>query len=966
MPPTLRGPDEVGSREASRKARLALEHALFSLRELPEHVGAHDRETERDRLLRALVLLYVVGDSEPWQLAHQQGLDEAALRAHEAALAWARLAEPREGAAPTDEGLARRVREGLRGAHEALRAASDRVAALRATRRDRLEGGPGAEPVPPPEPFRVCRGTPRWFALQRTPLTPFVDVGAPSPSLASSGEKPTLEAPRTEGALRALGASFAALEAAGEHDATPSAEAEARAREAAIRVEEPPPADWAYEPASHELELVRSLARESLEELGLARHLRTPNTSETWLDQEPFEERLLTHLDAFFSLGPVALPLAPLAVAEADPPDPDRAFALSLVLGSLAGADAALVLALALTQGAPELLPGFREGLALAPRAEPGGAPIDLALRDLVLSRATSTGELPRRPDLVALALSVLDARGTLDDETVSAALACEEPVVQRELARALGYALPRELAIDVLETRLLAREPEIARRALASLVLRRAPHVASRVRALAADAGPLAAEAARLLALVGAADDHELVARWLTHAPSPALARAAGRMGHLGLLDPLASLLLHDDEEIVEAAAESLERIVGAGLFETTDEPWDIALPDEARDRGAPLPTRPVRRVVRAPEPWRAELGRFRRTREGARDPSVKWRGGQPFHPLSIVAELMARDTPPARRLEAHEELELLTGALSTFRCDDWVARQREALEQARAGLERVGPAGAWSFRLVSPSSPPPRGGAGSSAPPRRASELPPAPPRPPEASLRPSPWPLAAPAAHAHAPQPAPATERRPSSVPPRAPALPSFLLERGASLGATLAPFDPVETEPGAPQATRPVLPFQQPAQPAPRPIGATGLPFASAPAAPLISAKPDDAHRGSGGTTMMGVVLDKPALPFATTPAPKGDAGRTADLGPALAEASAALPFEASSLGWEGLADAIVDFEKHGGAPGPRSLELGIGGKADLDRARMRFLKQFLHDQDTYKRFLARCDELRKKP
>lgn len=948
MPPTReRGPDEVGSREAARRARLALEHALFSLRELPEHAGRVDRVAERDRLLRALLLLYVVSDGEPWELSHQEALDEAATRAGEAAEAWAGLASAEPRSSAEDAELARRVHGALVGARDELRQAGERVAALRASRRDRYDGGRPGEPVPPPEPFRVCQGAPRWFALQRMQLTPFVDVGAlePAGEAAPSAPPKALAPPRSEQALRALGASFAAVEAA---EAAPAPQAVgARSRSA------PPPADWAYEPASHELELVRSLARESLEELGLARHLRLPNANETWLDQEPFESRLLTHLDAFFSLGPVALPLAPLSVAEADPPDPDRAFALSLVLGSLAGADAALTLALSLGQSAPELLPGFREGLALAPGAE-GGAPIDVALRDLVLAHGSAERWGRRRPELVALALSVLDARGTLTDDAATAALSHEEPEVLAALADVLAHTLPRELAIDLLETRLLAREPAIARRALASLVRRRAPFVAARLRALAAEQGPLSAEATRLLALTGSADDHELVARWLVRAPSPALARAAGRMGHVGLLGPLSALLLHDDELLVEAAAESLERMMGAGLFETVELAWDIPLPDEARERGAPLPTRPVRRVLRAPEAWRGAVARFSRTREGARDPSVKWRGGQPFHPVVLVDELAAASTPPARRVEAHEELTLLVGRLPAFRTDDWVARQREALARARPELERLGPAGAWSFRLLTPSSPPPRR---SSMPPRPASEPP----------HRPSPSPPSSPSPR---PSPLPHQARPPAPVeppPPRAPAVPSFLLHRtDASLSSTLSPFDPSEIEPGAPLAdpARPVLPFQPSA---PRPVGPSGLPFGGSPPiqtpAPVIVVKREEPP--SLGATMLGATSDKPALPFGGSPRASGQP--TDPLGRTLADTSTsvALPFEIS-LTWEELAEVVVDFERRGGAPGPRSLELGVHDKAELERARMRFLQPFLQAPDSYKRFVARCEELRKKP
>jgi hypothetical protein len=168
-----------------------------------------------------------------------------------------------------------------------------------------------------------------------------------------------------------------------------------------------------------------------------------------------------------------------------------------------------------------------------------------------------------------------------------------------------------------------------------------------------------------------------------LREAPEPSLIRGLGRFGHSDALGPLVDHLSHSDPEIVAAAAESLERITGAGLRETVEEPWDIDLPPEAKDVGAlAIPTRNVDKIIVNPDIWLNWL----KTHAGAFKAGVKLRGGAPFTPAHIVDELESRLTPPGRREEAWLELSLVTGIRSLFSPSDWVARQREHLAELRA----------------------------------------------------------------------------------------------------------------------------------------------------------------------------------------------------------------------------------------------------------------------------------------
>jgi hypothetical protein len=203
---------------------------------------------------------------------------------------------------------------------------------------------------------------------------------------------------------------------------------------------------------------------------------------------------------------------------------------------------------------------------------------------------------------------------------------------------------------------------------------------------------------AAWLLALSGSPQHvDDLVAFARTH-PSAQVARGLGRFGHIGALGALIDMLSMKDESIVAAAADALDRITGAGLRETVEEPWELGLPPDAREveGAAPKPTRKVEKPISDPQPWRAWLAQ-----EGARlDPLRKWRGGKAFAPLQIVDELEAKGTPPAQREEAALEYVIATGLGASFSPHDWVSRQKRQLEAMRETASSIGIApGSWCF---------------------------------------------------------------------------------------------------------------------------------------------------------------------------------------------------------------------------------------------------------------------------
>ncbi|WP_437683363.1 hypothetical protein [Sorangium sp. So ce131] len=863
-------PAEPG-KNAAVLAQRAVEDALALVPEIPFQM---DRAGVGERLRRAVQCGYAVLDSDVLAPVHHDGLTEAAALVREARALLAQAGDRREAPA-LDRAIG-----GLDLAASALALGATAVAQIQLARRSELTGGGPRSSEPPRErPFRASQGTPSLHAFARRPLVPELSLDPVVPLREAQPPPRKLKPPATLDALKA----FAAAAATGElekklGEAGEGGEGEDRAPEPPA--EEPP--RFVHEPAIEEAEMLRRLGRDCLEDIAIHRDLRKPNAIETWLDQEPFEQRLLDNLDCFASVGAAALPLVSLYFAEAKTPDPGRAFAVALTLGAIEGRDTVDAAVATLKHSAPETYPGWIEGLWLAPNPEIDAAMVELA-----------TG--PRAP-LAAVALEVLALRQAVPFDLASRLAWSERPELAERAVRALAAAGPRDGAVEVIEGVLARTGSDAVFLAAAEAAMRRGHGPArSLLRATLSDrASPArAAGAAWLLCLGGHGDDLGPLLAGVAAAPSAQLVRGLGRFGHVGALGFLVSLLGSGDEPLVEAAAEALERITGAGLRETVEEPWEVELPPEVEAaveaEALPIPVRKVEKVVTDPARWEAHLRRNARRF----DPEVRMRGGRPFTVLSIVDELEARSTPPPRRHEAVLELWIATGMVSAFSPDDWVERQRAHLAELRERVSAEGfPAGRWAFGLTRSSLPPPPAApvpklpfsstmalhipaapAGAlpfapppgAAPPRAPSSVrptddralpfvPPLPappasssPAPPPSSRLPSPPPSAqaaspfvAPAEGALPPAP-PSVSGARSSVPAAGDA-PSFATTRVGVLPPREEELAPPMSG-GAPPAQRDVLPFKRSAAAEPAPAGADvrqslgGLPFkAAAPAVP----------------------------------------------------------------------------------------------------------------------------------
>lgn len=796
------GPERGPGERAARTARGAIEDALFAFPDIPLRF---DRDDLADRLLHAVQRLYAVLDSPVTAIAHLDGLGQGAAMVTESAAILGRA-----GDASSCEPL-RRALQRLGEAEQALRHGAEAVAQIQVSRRGELIYGSSEVTVMLARPFVASVGLPALHAITRPMLRPLVvvdtehpvDEPAPAPSVVPRPATPEeLAAFLTDAASGSLAARYFA----------PAPTPEARASDESARL--------AHEPAIEEVEVLRDLGRACLADIANNRNLRKPNALETWLDQAAFEQRLFDNVDAFAALGGAVLPLASLFHAEAKAPDPERAFAVAFTLGCIEGHDTTGAAVMALKQSPPEEFPGWIEGFWLAPSPA-----IDAAMADLCTSP---------RPEMVALALDVLDARGPAPDDVLTALVDRPEPEIARRVARALATALPRRDAIAQLERIGAAtNDDELFLATLVSLLRRgHGPALDLLRRTIDAPISPARSQQALpLLCFVGRASDLDRLLTAARNTPTVRLVRGLGRFGHVESLGPLVDLLGHEDEDIVAAAAEALDRITGAGLREIIEEPWEIELPPEAEAAGGiPVPTRKVEWIVTDPERWAAWM----RDNAERLDPKVKTRSGIPFTPLHIVAELEAKGTPPEHREEAALELRLMTGITTTFSPHDWVARQQKHLAELRQQVAAM-PAspGAWSFsahRLAATEAPldeptPPR------ADPPTAK---PAPSRSSTAVLDLSPEQLARFAAGA----------------------LP---FQRSARTSAGDEASEGPKTLPSVPQRGA-VLPFL------PQDPVLTAAMIASAPAAPTELAPTSEGPRTA---PLPAIVVSRPALPFEET-------------------------------------------------------------------------------------------------
>ncbi|MBX3231400.1 MAG: hypothetical protein KIT84_10680 [Labilithrix sp.] len=622
----------------AREARAQIDAIAESLRASTSPVL--DRRGVAERLARAIRSLYAVLDTTLEAPAHQDGLDECVRALGEAKTLL--------GAAASDPIVAEAAKR-LDAIHAQIAATRESVVDATLTRRDhRSQRLPALH-----HPFRASTASPQLHALARTPVAPPLEIDAPEPESIVQPKRPPPPKPQTIEELRAAAAA-----------ATTPPEPEP----------EPEPAPATKPIPIDDGEVIRRVARECLEDIAALHVLRKPIPTETWRDQAPFEQRLLDNIDAFVSLGERALPSVTLFHAEAPAPDPSRAFAVALTLGCIEGTDTVDVAIATMKQSAPAELPGFAEGLVLAPSPA-----IDAELPALL--------DAPN-PALAGVALDVLGRRGTLPLDAADRIRPRRDRALTQKLARALGHAGAKTRALATLND-LLDEAPDdedLFITACTSLLRRGDGNVRQRLRSAIRDP-----RAFSLLALSARGDDAPLLLdAFATQPPTGTMIQALARFGSAASLPALIALLAN--EELAPAAAAALDFITNAGLVETTEVPWTpgVEPPD-----GAPPPMRKVTIPIAEREPWETWYARVKSNF----DPRLKLRHGVPFAPSMIVHELGANGAAEHREL-ACLELVVATGLGMRLSPSDWVAKQERQLGEIDSTLPSLGNTpGAWWF---------------------------------------------------------------------------------------------------------------------------------------------------------------------------------------------------------------------------------------------------------------------------
>lgn len=171
----------------------------------------------------------------------------------------------------------------------------------------------------------------------------------------------------------------------------------------------------------------------------------------------------------------------------------------------------------------------------------------------------------------------------------------------------------------------------------------------------------------------------------------SPDCFIALGLFGDTGAI-PL--MIYHLDKENGQFAAEALQLITGAGLFEKVLLPpkfdirelFDDELEQYKKDGTLPdyIRGKTITRISRDPETWQA----WWKGNEKLFDPALRYRFGKPHSPLVLLECLAHPKTPRIIRDLTAEELAIRYGTSVPFETDMFVEEQRQALKQMRGLL--------------------------------------------------------------------------------------------------------------------------------------------------------------------------------------------------------------------------------------------------------------------------------------
>lgn len=527
-------------------------------------------------------------------------------------------------------------------------------------------------------------GMPTLHRLPRAPLAPLME---PPPRQDSDPIRRAARAARgdfDDPALAALGAKTVDDVRAAPLDALAAMVARGEGDEALEDDDEPPAVTRADSPPELELspgekEHLSWTARDCLNSLAGLSNLRVPWDDAPWTNGEPFEARLLETLDCLLALGTPPRPADRVGwnvLAEVQRfgwdsyvPDFGRQFTRALALCCVEGSDTVRAALMALRQINPATHASVQEALSLAPSPAIGPQLTEL-LRE-------------SDPDLIPLFLDVLRFRRETNLASLTLLSAHPSLSVARAVTRSLGYVEPSAAVLATLRGSLDEEGDDPTCLEAATSLLRLGDELALNfVRAKLADRALLPDTARqgylRLMALAGSSEDAALFHNALGYGPRDT--QLVGWYGHSGLVDWLVMALEAANElreatgpwpyPVELAVVDSLYRITGAPV---KDEPFDDVQYD--------FQNRPALKASTWMRWWEGHADEFDTTR--------RYRFGKPYSPAATLDELSNPSTITEVRRDAALELEFAVGP-SRFEAGDWVARQRVALDEVRARLER------------------------------------------------------------------------------------------------------------------------------------------------------------------------------------------------------------------------------------------------------------------------------------
>jgi len=534
--------------------------------------------------------------------------------------------------------------------------------------------------------------------LDRPSLAPLIRVQPPEPTEVIEDPLPPLPKPKTFEELDAAIAEIGRRSAlTSKKLATPPAPPEEPKK---LPAKTPPGFTAEIPEAQSEADFVRARAREHFEELTMIGSVRAPALGDPWRVAITLERRMLNSVDAIASMGNVAIASLEPLVLDSPAKDPSRAFGIGVALGCIAGRDALAAVeraAWTLRQNDPESLSQLADALKIVPHAS-----VHLAMKTLLADRD---------PAMRALAIDVLGYRGLATPAEIGRAALDAPPVA----AKALWYAaIGKNTALtDAISQALASGDPAAARAAWLAMAISGHPQLSAVLGA--ALAGESQETAALLLAIGGDARDADTLLSAAIAKASRPLITAIGWAGAADAVGPLMNFLESPDDVIKLATAYALERITGAGLWETNEVPVEeIVVPEPPDpDIGEPrpiklakvvsdprdMPAEPSPEVIEQPttslERWRAywvERGPMFKS-------GLRYRRGFPYTPLVSLQELDSGKCTPGERRSLSRELCIRTGQHVRLDPIDLVATQEEALREWLPIAQRVSTKpGQWS----------------------------------------------------------------------------------------------------------------------------------------------------------------------------------------------------------------------------------------------------------------------------